>query len=168
MTDEELKQKDPNPLEEKLRQLKTRITELNELVTQKDKELETRGRQISKLEQTVSGKESEIASLKKSVTQSSEDLNQLTEQLSKAVSNYKSIVIEANQEVPPELISGDTIESVNDSLAKAKTLVSKVRQGLEAEIISARVPAGAPVRTPPDFSALSARDKIQYAIGGNR
>ncbi len=168
MTDEELKQEEQNPLEEKLRQLEARVTELTQLVTEKDRELEARNQQILKLEQAVADKDSEIASLEQSVTQSSEDLDQLGEQLSKAVSSYKSIVIETNPEVPPELITGDTIESIDDSLARAKNLVSQVRQGLEAEAIKTRIPAGAPVRTPPDFSALSAREKIQYAIGGNK
>jgi hypothetical protein len=67
-----------------------------------------------------------------------------------------------------ELITGDTIESINESLKKAKTLVSQVRQGLETEIAGAKIPAGAPPRTPPDLSALSPREKIQYAIGGKQ
>ena len=46
-----------------------------------------------------------------------------------------------------------------------KALVTKVKQGLEIEISLARVPAGAPERTLPDLSALSPREKIQYAIG---
>lgn len=168
MADEELKQQEPNPLEEKLRQLKARVTELNKLAAEKDKELEAKERQISRLEQAIAEKETEISSLKQSAAQSSEDMNRLSEQLSQAVSSYRSLVIETNPEVPPELIAGDTIEAANDSLARARNLVSKVRQGLEAEAIKVRVPAGAPARTLPDFSALSAREKIQYAIGGNK
>ena len=49
---------------------------------------------------------------------------------------------------------------------KAKALVSRVKQGVEAEVSLAKVPAGAPERTLPDLSALSPREKIQYAIGG--
>jgi predicted RNase H-like nuclease (RuvC/YqgF family) len=168
LTDEELKQKDPDPLEEELSQLKSRVSELEQLAAQKDKELSAKDERTLALEQVIADKDNEIASLKQSVAESEEQLNQMTEHLSQAVSNYKSMVIEANPEVPPELITGDTIDAVNDSLAKAKTLVNKVRQGLEAEVIKARVPAGAPVRTLPDFSALSAREKIQYAIGGNK
>jgi chromosome segregation ATPase len=168
LTDEELKQKEPNPLEEKLSQLKSRVSELEQLVAQKDKELSAKDKRLLELEQVIADKDNEIASLKQAVTESEEKLNQMTERLSQAVSSYKSMVIEANPEVPPELITGDTIDAIDDSLAKAKTLVSKVRQGLEAEVIKTRVPAGAPVRTLPDFSALSAREKIQYAIGGNK
>jgi hypothetical protein len=67
-----------------------------------------------------------------------------------------------------ELISGDTIEAVNESLEKAKNLIGRVRQGIETEISRARVPAGAPERRPPDLSALSPSEKILYGIGGRR
>ena len=166
--DEEPEQEEQNPSEEKLRQLEARVTELTRLVAEKDRQLETKSQQILKLEEAAAEKDDEIASLKQSVAQSGEDLNRLGEQLSQAVSSYKSLVIETNPEIPPELITGDSIESIDDSLARASDLVSQVRQGLEAESIRTRIPAGAPVRSPPDFSALSAREKIQYAIGGNK
>lgn len=168
MTDQEPKQEEQNPSEEKLKQLEARVTELSQLVADKDSELEAKNQQILKLEKALTEKDGEIASLEQSIAQYSEDLNRLGEQLNQAVSSYKSLVVETNPEVPPELITGDTIESIDDSLTRARDLVSQVRQGLEAESIRIRIPAGAPVRTPPDFSSLSAREKIQYAIGGNK
>ena len=69
-------------------------------------------------------------------------------------------------DVPEELIAGDSIEAIADSLTSAKELVTKIRKGMEAEISLARVPIGAPERAAPDLSALSPREKIQYAIGG--
>jgi predicted RNase H-like nuclease (RuvC/YqgF family) len=168
LTDQESKQEEQNPSEEKLKQLEARVTELSQLVADKDGELEAKNQQILKLEKALTEKDGEIASLEQSVAQYSEDNSRLGEQLNQAVSSYQSLVIETNPEVPPELITGDTIESTDDSLAKARDLISQVRQGLEAEAIKTRIPAGAPARTPPDFSALSAREKIQYAIGGNK
>ena len=89
----------------------------------------------------------------------------LSNALAEAVASYKTVVVQANPEVIDELINGDTIEAINESMSKAKDLVSKVRQGVEAEISSAKIPAGAPERTSPDLSALSPREKIQYAVG---
>ena len=89
----------------------------------------------------------------------------LNDSLSKAVASYKAVVARANPEVIEELITGDTISSIDDSLYRAKELVSKVRRGVESEISLAKVPAGAPERTSPDLSALSPREKIQYAMG---
>ena len=168
MSSEELKQENPNPLEDELSQLKIRVAELEGLVAHKDKELTSRDSHISKLEQVMADKDGEITSLKQSLLESGDYMKQLSERLEQAVASYKAQVIEAHPQVPEELISGNTLESISDSLAKAENLVSRVRQGLEAEVTSAKVPAGAPVRTPPDLSALSPREKIQYAIGGKR
>lgn len=136
-----------------------RVAELEGLVAQKDEALTKANARISELEQTVTNLDNEMATLKQAMAESEEKLTE-------AVANYKDLVIQSNPEVPEELVTGDTIEAINESLEKAKTLVSRVRQGLETEIASARVPAGAPIRTPPDLSALSPREKINYAVGG--
>jgi uncharacterized coiled-coil protein SlyX len=130
------------------------ITELEGLVAQKDEELTRANARITELEQAVAGSEEKLTTIQNS--------------LAEAVAGYKAMVVQANSEVLEELVTGDTVESINDSLNKAKTLVSRVRQGLETEISGAKIPAGAPQRTPPDLSALSPREKIQYAIGGKK
>jgi hypothetical protein len=100
------------------------------------------------------------------MAESDGNLNKLNESLKQAVASYKALVVQSNQDVPEELISGDSIEAITGSLVSAKELVAKIRKGMEAEISLVRVPAGAPERTAPDLSALSPREKIQYAIGG--
>ena len=115
-------------------------------------ELETKVATVSELEQAIAARDSEISTLKQSTAET--------------VASYKAMVVQANPGVMEELITGDTIEAINQSLESAKALISKVRQGLEAEVASGKIPAGAPQRTTPDLSALSPREKIQYAIGG--
>jgi len=139
---------------------------LESLVAQKTEELARADAHLVELEQVVAGKDGEIAALKQAKDELEERLAVLSNSLTEAVASYKTMVVQSNPEVIEELVSGDTIESVNESLDRAKALVSKVRQGVEAEISLAKVPAGAPERTPPDLSALSPREKIQYAIGG--
>ena len=97
-----------------------------------------------------------------------ERLTTLGNTLTETVTSYKAVLVQANPDVIEELITGDTIETINESLGRAKDLVSRVRQGLENEISLARVPAGAPERTAPDFSGLSPREKIQQAIATSR
>lgn len=156
MADDELNQnQNPNPEGEESGQSEaSRITELEGLVAQKDEELTKANARITELEQAVA--------------ESDEKLTTINNSLAEAVASYKATVVQANPEVLEELIIGDTIESINESLKKAKTLISRVRQGLEVEISVAKIPAGAPQRTPPDLSALSPREKIQYAIGGKK
>ena len=105
-----------------------------------------------------------ITELEQALAQSEAALKAGNDSLAEAVASYQAMVIAANPEIPEELISGDGIEAVNRSLEEAKSLISRVKQGLEAEVQASRVPAGAPQRTPPDLSALSSREKIQYGV----
>jgi len=145
-----------------------RVTELEGLIAEKDEELAKANARIAELEQAVVDKDSDIAALKQSEAELEERLLTVNNSLAEAIASYKAMVIQANPEVMEELIIGDTIESINESLEKAKSLISKVRQGLETEISQAKVPAGAPERRSPDLSALSPREKIKYAIGGRK
>jgi len=154
LADDELNQNQNPKGEEPEQSQASKITELKGLVAQKDEELTKANARITELEQAVAGSEEKLTTIQNSLTE--------------AVVGYKAMVVQANPEVLEELITGDTIESINGSLNKAKTLISRVRQGLETEISGARIPAGAPQRTPPDLSALSPREKIQYAIGGKK
>lgn len=139
---------------------------LENLIIQKDGELSGANSRLAELEQVITGRDSEIVALEQIRVELDERLRATGDSLTEAIGGYRAMVIEANPEVIEELISGDSIESINQSLDKAKALVSKVRQGMESEISLVRVPAGAPERTPADLSALSAREKIQYAVAG--
>lgn len=132
----------------------SRLAELEGLLAQKDEALTKANGRIGELEQAVA--------------ESDGKLTTISDSLAEAVVGYRALVVESHPEVIEELITGDSVESINESLREAQALVGKVRQGLEAEITLARVPAGAPERTSPDLSALSPREKIQYALGGKQ
>jgi len=132
------------------------------------KELESKNAAIAELEQTVVSKDGEIAILKQAVAESDRKLAELNESLTQAVASYRAMIMEANPEVPDELLTGDTIDAINESLGNARALIDRVKQGIEAEVSRTRIPAGAPQRAPLDLSVLSPREKIQYAIGGKR
>ena len=140
--------------------------ESDSLLAQKTEELARANARLEELEEAIAGRDGEIVGLKQDRDELEDRLSAVSSSLNEAVASYKTMVVRANPELIEDLISGDTIDSVNESLDRAKALVSRVRQGVEAEISLARVPAGAPERTPPDLSALSPREKIQYAIGG--
>ncbi len=154
-----------NPPEEGKSERSQEITELENLVAQRDEKIINTSRRLDELEQALAGKEEEISTLKQTAAEAEDRLTTLNSSLDEAVASYKGLVIRANPEVVEELITGGTIKSVDESLEQARNLVSKVRQGLETEISLAKVPAGAPERTSPDLSTLSPREKIQYAIG---
>ena len=130
------------------------------------RELRSRDAAIIRLEQALAGKDSEIVALRKALDEAEQKLVELGQALSQAVASYKALVVQANSGVLAEMITGDTVEEVNESLKNAQALVDRVRQEMEAEVSKTRVPAGAPQRAPLDLSALSPREKIKYAIGG--
>ncbi|MFC1985386.1 hypothetical protein ACFLWC_00140 [Chloroflexota bacterium] len=142
--------------------------EVESPVAQENEELAKANARLIELEQVVGSKDAEVVTLKQANDELEGRLTGLGNSLAGAVAGYKDMVVQANPEVIEELISGDTIESINESLSQAKALVSRVRQGLETEISLAKVPVGAPERTSPDLSTLSPREKIQYAIGKMR
>ena len=121
-----------------------------------------------RLEQIVAEKEREIAALKKSEGELKEKLSAVSKSLTAAVVRYKDRLVQLNPEITEELISGDTIEAVDNSLEKAINLIGRVKKSVEKEISHIKVPAGAPGRRIPDLSTLSPREKIQYAIGGKK
>lgn len=174
MPDDELNQ-DHGPTGEEPEDSKARIAELEGLVAERDEALrvgEARlseaGARITELEQMTAERESEVAALKHSLASSGETLDSIKTSLAQAVSSYRALVVQANPDVLDELVAGDSVETVNQSLETAQALISRVRQGLEVEASRMRVPAGAPQRTLPDLSALSPREKIQYAVGSNK
>ncbi len=146
----------------------SRVVELEGLIAEKDEGLASKDLHISELEQAIADRDSQIAALKQSLAELDQRLTDLDNSRAQAVSSYRALVVESNPGMPEELIAGDSIEAIDRSVADAQTLVDKVRKELEAEIAGARVPAGAPQRTPLDLSALSPREKIQYAIGERR
>lgn len=136
----------PEPSEEDSEQLRLRVTELENLIAQKEEELAKANARISEMAPVIA---------------------ESSHKLAQAVSRYRALVVQASPTLE-ELITGDTIEEIDASVEKAKALVHKVKQGLAAEMMSVKVPAGAPERKPVNLEALSPRDKIQYAIGGRK
>jgi chromosome segregation ATPase len=81
-----------------------------------------------------------------------------------AAERYRALALRQTPELPEELVSGDTIDEVDASIERARETVSKVRGHLESEAQAGRVPVGAPPRSEPDLSGLSAQEKISYGL----
>ncbi len=155
-------------LEMELASIRGELARLTEEKASLISELRSRENIIAELKQSLADKDSELVIVKQAIADSEKKLTDATAVLVQAVASYRALLIATNPEVPSELISGDTVDALDQSLEKARALVSKVRQGVEAELAKLRVPFSAPLRTEPDLSALSAREKIQYAIGGKK
>jgi hypothetical protein len=84
------------------------------------------------------------------------------------VLKYRSAVLNAAPGVPADLINGDTVEEIDASLDRAREMVNRVRQELDAEAAAGSVPTGSPPRQALDLSGLSPAAKIQHALNAER
>jgi len=130
------------------------------------RELQSREAAIASLEQALTSKDGEIAALKQSLEEAKQESVEVAKELSQAVTAYKELTAQANPGLVAEMIQGETIEEINESVKSAKALVERIKQEVGAENARARVPAGAPQRTPLDLSGLTPREKIRYAMEG--
>ena len=88
----------------------------------------------------------------------------LQEGLRSAAGRYRELALASNPELPVEMVAGETVEEVEASLEAARQTVARVRQHLESQAEAGRVPTGAPPRSPPDLSGLSAQEKIRIGL----
>jgi hypothetical protein len=94
-------------------------------------------------------------------------LEKLEGDLEKAISGYKLTLINNNPDILPELIGGESIETLDASLLRARELTGRIKENLEKKAASQRTPAGAPSRIPPDTENMSSEEKIKYGLRSN-
>ena len=119
---------------------------------------------MANLEAALAGRDGELAALRESLATLKAGSVHQAEALSQAVVAYRDLAVQSAPGLPPDLVAGDSIASIDESLERARTIVARVRQEMEAETARARVTAGAPQRTGLDVSGLSPREKIRYGI----
>jgi DNA repair exonuclease SbcCD ATPase subunit len=88
----------------------------------------------------------------------------LEERVRGAALRYRELVLRQSPELPEELVAGESIEEIEEALTRARETVAKVRGHIESEAQAGRVPVGAPARSGPDLSRLSADEKIRLGL----
>lgn len=88
----------------------------------------------------------------------------LEEKLDSAIQGYRLALLETSPEIPSDMLTGETAEELQQSLALARSVVEQVKGRLEAEAERGRVPAGSPARQQADVSRLSAQEKITLGL----
>ncbi len=76
----------------------------------------------------VAVKDSDTTILKQTVAELEQKLGSLSQSLSQAVLSYRTLVVKSNPAIPEELITGDTIEVIDRSVEKTKSLIDKGRE----------------------------------------
>ncbi|OGO50030.1 MAG: hypothetical protein A2148_02965 [Chloroflexi bacterium RBG_16_68_14] len=120
--------------------------------------------QLAELRQEMTQARSEAQSREEELTGLRERTQALEEQRRNAAQRYRELALQQSPELPQELVAGETVEEVEQSLQRAQETVAKVRGHLESQAQAGRVPVGAPIRSGPDLSGLSAEEKIQQGL----
>ena len=95
------------------------VVELGGLIAQKEEELRLANARIGELEQAVADKDSDIAASKQSAVELGEKSTAVKDSLAQAVASYKALVIQSNPGVLEQLVTGDTIDDINESVEMA-------------------------------------------------
>ena len=140
-------------------------------------QLETERAALAEARATLTDKDAAIASLQTQLgeVQSGFDaqaglMAKFQEDTAAATGKYLEAVRSLNAAIPADVITGDTIEDIDASVAHAQAIADAVRQTLADEAKKAKVPAGAPTRAI-NLDGLTAKEKIALGLsqqkGGN-
>jgi hypothetical protein len=131
---------------------------------------------VSELEASVAGREADATALRlqltsmrdeasqtqAALTQRDGDLETLRQALDATVAEARTAANRYRE--PAELVYGDSVSEIDDAAVRARHTVAQVRQHLETQAQSLRVPAGAPARGAPDTSAMTPAEKIRTGL----
>ncbi len=119
---------------------------------------------IASLEASLAERDTSLAEAIKENDALKKDFASLDTAHKEAVVEYRRLAVSSNPIFNPEMLAGNSIAEINAAMARVTDLAARVRSRIEADIKAVSVPAGAPERSGPDISGLTAREKIRHAI----
>jgi len=138
-----------------------RAAHLEETLAQLREEQNQLSASLGEAQAQVAARDEELAGLRP-------EAEALQVSLKAAASKYRDVLLAGRPDVPPDLVSGETVEEVDQQLEAALRMVAQLRSHLESQAQALRVPTGAPARRAADLSALSPSEKIAYGLSRQR
>ena len=170
MTDEEIA-----ALQDELAEAKTEVDRLQTMAADREARaahLEETLAQIreeqSQLSASLLEAETQLAARDEEMAALRQEVEGLQASLRAAASKYRTVLLASQPDVPPDLVSGETVEEVDQQLEAALRMIAQLRDHLESQAQAVRVPTGAPARRAPDLSALSPAEKIVHGLSQQR
>jgi len=119
---------------------------------------------IAELEGELNEVKEDILSKTKAIETSAAELAGTKEAKDQAVTKYLNMAKALNPTIPETIIAGESIEEIDASIEKGKSIVEAVKQAMTSEAAAAKVPAGAPTRGGISTEGMSPREKIAAGI----
>jgi chromosome segregation ATPase len=152
VSDEELTE-----LQEELADARAELEQLRSTTADREARLRALRDELAEARRQAEARDGELAEAREAAAA-------LSERVRAGAQRYRELALQQMPELPEELVAGETIEEIDEALGRARETVSKVRGHLESQAQAARVPVGAPVRSEPDLSGLSAAEKIERGL----
>ena len=105
-------------------------------------------------------RDAEVVNLSQQLAEKEDIIGRLNASLNAAVTAYRGTTVALHRDLPSELIEGDSINAVDESLKKAMSLVARVKSTM-AQIAPPLVAAGRSRSS----ESLSTVDKIRVGLG---
>ena len=147
-----------------IERLQTRLAEVEAQAATRESEIGGLRRDLEAARGEITEREAVLASHAAEIDSLQAVVAEAQEQARVAARRYREAVLAREPELPAELVGGDTVDAVEESLTRARETVAQVRRHIEEQAQAVRVPAGAPVRSGVDVSGLSAAEKIRAGL----
>jgi chemotaxis protein MotB len=144
--------------------LQSRLADAEALLGTREAALTDLRRQLDAARAELAQREETLASLQAEVDAVRTGAAEALAQSRQAAQRYREAVLAREPELPGDLVSGETVAEIDEAVERARQTVARVRQHIEAQAQAQRIPVGAPARSGPDFSGLSAAEKIRAGL----
>lgn len=151
------KKSDPDALKDELAEALAQVESLQSAAADAEARAATHADRIAALEADLQAARSESEGL--------------AGRLRESALKYREARLAAAPHIPADLVTAEDFAGIDEQLAAAERVASQVREQMEKERPSGKppsVPAGAPVRRAPDYSALPAGEKIKLGMQERR
>jgi len=120
--------------------------------------------EVLSLRASLEEAEAELEKAHTVIRERDREASEILRELSQTTSKYRVALLASAPDVPEDMVQGQTVAELEESMARARQMVERIRNQMEAQVTSQRVPTRAQTRSMPDFSFLSPQEKIAYAL----
>lgn len=144
--------------------LQTQLADLAATDSQRAAELHELRTQLQTSHADAEAAQSQLASQAEETQRLQEAIANSEAQAREALGRYREAALQREPQLPADLVKGETVSELDAAIERARQTVAQVRQHLDQQAQSLRVPAGAPARGGPEVSDLSAGEKIRLGL----
>lgn len=151
-------------LEERLADAEAEVERLQTIAADREARAAHLEDTLAQVNAELAARDEELAALREELAAARSEAEELRASLRSAAEKYRQAVLASRAEVPPDLVSGETVEEVDRQLEAALRMVAQLKSHLESQAQAQRVPTGAPARRALDLATLSPTEKISYGL----